>query len=306
MKNIHLLVFILVAQCALAQTRQLCVSVDDLPTVAYGADNHEEITRKLIASFQKYRIPAIGFVNESKLYEGGELRAKEVALLRQWLAGGYELGNHTFGHNSYHQVIFSDFTADVLKGAVVTPPLSKAAGLPWRYFRHPYLHIGKTQSAYDSLAVFLTKTGYTEAPVTIDNTDYLFAKVYAMAHRKNDSALMQRIGTDYVEYMEAKIHFYEEASRKLFDREIPQVLLIHASLLNADYLDDLAEMYQRNGYAFVTLSTALQDTAYREKITKFGNYGISWIDRWALSRGVSFDFLANDPPTPTYIEEAAK
>ncbi len=306
MKNISLLLFILTAEYVVAQSRQLCVTVDDLPTVAYGADNHAEITSKLVAHFQKYDIPAIGFVNESKLYEGGELRAKEVALLRQWLAGGYELGNHTFGHNSYHQVIFSDYTADVLKGAVVTPPLSKAAGLPWRYFRHPYLHIGKTQSAYDSLAAFLTKNNYIEAPVTIDNTDYLFAKVYAMAQRKNDTALMQRIGTDYVKYMEAKVHFYEEASRKLFDREIPQVLLIHASLLNADYLDDLAEMYQRNGYTFVTLSTALQDAAYREKITKFGNYGISWIDRWVLSRGMSTDFLASDPPTPAYIEQAAK
>lgn len=240
-KITQILVLAIATQCALAQPRQLCITVDDLPTVAYGADNHAEITNKLVAHFQKYDIPAIGFVNEGKLYYGGELRTKEVALLKQWLDGGYELGNHTFGHNSYHQVIFSDYTADVLKGAVVTPPLSKKAGLPWRYFRHPYLQIGKSQSAYDSLATFLTKNNYIEAPVTIDNTDYLFAQAYAIAQRKKDTALMQRIGTDYVAYMEAKVHFYEGASRKLFDREIPQVLLIHASLLNADYLDDLAK-----------------------------------------------------------------
>ena len=304
--SIGILISIIAIQRPLAQSRQLCVTVDDLPMVAYGADNHAEITRKLIAHFQKYDIPAIGFVNEGKLYEGGELRTREVALLKQWLAGGYELGNHTFGHNSYHQVIFSDFTADVLKGAVVTPPLSRAAGLPWRYFRHPYLHIGKSPSAYDSLTVFLTEQGYTEAPVTIDNTDYLFAKVYALAQIKGDTALMRHIGTDYVAYMEAKVHFYEKASRKLFEREIPQVLLIHASLLNADYLDDLAEMYQRSGYAFVNLPTALQDAAYREKITRFGNYGISWIDRWAISRGESKEFFADDPETPDYIMESAK
>ena len=305
-KTIHILILIVAARCAVAQPRQLCVTVDDLPTVAYGANNHAEITSKLIAHFQKYDIPAIGFVNEGKLYPGGELRTKEVALLRQWLDAGYELGNHTFGHKSYHRTLFSDYTADVLKGAVVTPPLSKAAGLPWRYFRHPYLHIGTRPSAYDSLAVFLTKHNYIEAPVTIDNNDFLFAKAYAIAHRKGDTALTKRIGTDYVKYMEAKVLFYEEASEKLFEREIPQVLLIHASLLNADYLDDLAEMYLRHGYEFVTLTAALQDAAYREKITKFGNYGISWIDRWAISRGESKEFFANDPPTPAYIEEAAK
>lgn len=139
--------------------------------------------------------------------------------------------------------------------------------------------------------------------MTIDNADYLFAKAYAIAQRKGDLALAKRIGVDYLAYMEAKVHFYEEASRKLFDREIPQALLIHASLLNADYLDDLAEMYQRNGYTFVTLSVALQDAAYHEKITKFGNNGISWIDRWAISRGVSKDFFADDPVTPGYIEK---
>ncbi|WP_373512570.1 polysaccharide deacetylase family protein [Persicitalea sp.] len=306
MKKLFIIALAITAQFAVAQSRQICITVDDLPTVAYGADNHAEITSKLIAHFKKYDIPAIGFVNEGKLYSGGMLRTKEVALLRQWLDGGYELGNHTFSHNSYHRVIFSDYTADIIKGAVVTPPLSKAAGLPWRYFRHPFLHIGTSLSAYDSLNTFLYDQGYTEAPVTIDNTDYLFARAYGLAQRKGDTEQMQRIGTDYVKYMEAKVHFYEEASQKLFDREIPQILLIHASLLNADYLDDLAEMYQRNGYTFIDLSTALKDEAYREKITKFSNYGISWIDRWAISRGEPKEFFANDPPTPKYIEEAAR
>ena len=304
--GILLLLFLLLFQAVVAQPRQVCVTIDDLPTVAYGEANHDEITRKLIAHFQRYRIPAIGFVNESKLYEAGKVQSERVALLQQWLDKGYELGNHTYGHVDYHQVPFTTFSADVLKGEHITLPLSKAAGLPWRYFRHPYLHIGKTQAAYDSLAVFLSNQGYTEAPVTIDNADYLFAKAYSNAHKINNQAEMKRIGTDYVAYMEAKVAFYEVSSRKLFEREIPQVLLIHASLLNADYLGELAAMYQRRGYEFVSLPRALEDKAYQEPVTKFGSYGISWIDRWALSRGVPRAFFANDPETPAYIVEAAK
>lgn len=308
MKKVLLLLlpFLLTLQGTLAQSRQICITVDDLPTVSYGEQNHEEITHKLVAHFQKFNIPAIGFVNESKLYEAGKPHPDRVALLSHWLDNGYELGNHTFGHVDYHQVPFAEFAADVRKGEQITPALSKALGLPWRYFRHPYLHIGKNAASYDSLGVFLTAHGYTEAPVTIDNTDYLFAKVYSNAHKIGDTALMNRIGTDYVTYMEAKAQFYEESSKKLFDREIPQVLLIHASLLNADYLDELAQMYQRRGYQFVSLPVALQDGAYREKITKFGSYGISWIDRWAISRKVPPAFFANDPETPGYIVEAAK
>jgi peptidoglycan/xylan/chitin deacetylase (PgdA/CDA1 family) len=306
MKKILLFLCILIALETTAQPKQICVSVDDLPTVPYGEGNEEEITRKLISHFKKYNIPAIGFVNEGKLYDSGKLKDERVALLRQWLDNGYELGNHTFAHSDYHTATFADFARDVRKGAEVTPPLSKKAGLPWRYFRHPFLHIGQSQARYDSLAGFLTGLGYTEAPVTIDNADYLFAKAYSNAHKNKDQMQMKRIGTDYVKYMEEKVRFYEQSSEKLFDRQIPQVLLIHASLLNADYLDDLADMYRRNGYAFITLSKALQDKAYEEKITKFGSYGISWIDRWALSRSVPKEFFANDPETPAYIVEAAQ
>ncbi|GAB3180349.1 polysaccharide deacetylase family protein [Telluribacter humicola] len=306
MNKVLALLLSLTALGAIAQPKQLCVTVDDLPTVEYGEGNQKEITQKLVAHFQKYNIPAIGFVNEGKLYESGKLKAERVALLHQWLDNGYELGNHTYGHPSYHQTPFSSYSKDVLKGAVVTPPLSKKAGLPWRYFRHPFLHIGQNQARYDSLSSFLTQHNFIEAPVTIDNDDYLFAKAYSNAHKKNDKAQMQRIGSDYVKYMEAKVFFYEQASDKLFNRQIPQVLLIHANLLNADYLDDLAEMYKRNGYTFVDLHTALRDKAYLEKITKFGNYGISWIDRWALSRSVPKEFFANDPETPAYIVNAAK
>ncbi|HEV7349322.1 polysaccharide deacetylase family protein [Telluribacter sp.] len=290
----------------IAQPKQLCVTVDDLPTVEYGEGNQEEITQKLVAHFQKYNIPAIGFVNERKLYKSGKVHKESVNLLRQWLDRGYELGNHTFSHLSYHKTPFTEFTNDILKGEKVTPPLSKKAGLPWQYFRHPFLHIGQNQARYDSLSTFLESHNYIEAPVTIDNEDYLFAKAYSNAHKKNNKAQMQRIGSDYVKYMEAKVYFYEQASSRLFNRQIPQVLLIHANLLNADYLDELAEMYKRNGYTFVDLYTALQDKAYLEKITKFGNYGISWIDRWALSRSVPKEFFANDPATPDYIVKAAQ
>lgn len=299
-------IFVITTFIATAQPKQICITIDDLPTVHYGENNQEEITRKLIAHFREYTLPAIGFVNEGKLYESGVVSRVRVALLQQWLDNGYELGNHTFGHTDYHRASFADFSQDVLKGEEITPTLSKQAGLPWRYFRHPYLHIGQSPARYDSLRSFLNAHGYTEAPVTIDNDDYLFAKAYSNAHKKNDQSLMNKIGTDYIQYMESKVHYYEGLSSQLFNREIPQILLIHANLLNADYLGELASMYQQNGYIFVDLKTALRDTAFREEISRFGSKGISWIERWALSHSAPNSFFASDPETPAYIINAAR
>jgi hypothetical protein len=101
------------------------------------------------------------------------------------------------------------------------------------YFRHPFLHVGNTKSKADSLEEFLNNNGYTVAPVTVDNEDYLFALAYKRALAKNDIELAKRIGTDYISYMEEKIIYYEQQTIELFGRNICQILLVHASALNS-------------------------------------------------------------------------
>lgn len=296
-----------ICSIASAQQKQICVSVDDLPTVTYGEKNELEITKKLIQHFDEYKIPAVGFVNEGKLFSNGKFIPKHLELLKHWLKNGYELGNHTYNHLDYNNSSFEKFTGEIIKGEELTKPLSTENKLPWQYFRHPFLHVGQTKEKADSLSVFLLSKNYIEAPVTIDNADYLFASAYSKANKAKDETLKKRIGKDYVNYMEAKLLYFEKLTDKLFDRQIPQILLTHANLLNADYYDDLAKMFIKNGYEFVTLETALKDPAYQTEITVFGRYGISWLDRWALSReGFDKSILKEDPETPEYITAETK
>lgn len=290
-----------------AQQKQICITVDDLPVVAYGEDNKREVTEKLIQHFNKYGIPAVGFVNEGKLFYNGKRNPDQVDLLKHWLENGYELGNHTYSHLDFNKSSVEKFTEEIIKGESITKPLSAESNLPWRYFRHPYLHVGQTKAKADSLSNFLKAANYIEAPVTIDNADYLFAKAYSNANKAKDETLKKQIGEAYMNYMEAKIKYFEKLTDKLFDRQIPHILLTHANLINADYYDDLAEMFVENGYKFVTLETALKDPAYKTEITAFGKWGISWLDRWALSQeGFDKSILSEDPETPKFIEEAAK
>lgn len=292
-----------------SQSKKMCVTVDDLPVVSYGINSGEYllgITKKLTDTFKKYDIPAIGYVNEKKLYKGGTLDSSRVELLRLWLSNGCDLGNHTFSHSNYHRVSFEEFTKDIMKGEIVTKALCERFDRPIKYFRHPYLRSGKTKASVDSLLSYLDQKGYIEAPVTIDNDDYLFAKAYHDASVQKNVKLQEKIGKSYVDYMEAKLVYFEEISRRLFDREIAQTLLVHASLLNADYLDDLVAVYQKHGYQFVSQEDVLKDEAYKEVVTKFGDWGISWLDRWALSRGKKGDFFKEDPVTPKFIQALLK
>ncbi len=51
---------------------------------------------------------------------------------------------------------------------------------------------------------------------------------------------------------------------------------------------------------------SLQDKVYETEISSYGNWGISWIDRWALSKGKKGEFFKGEPSTPEYIVELAK
>ena len=291
------------------QNKKICITVDDLPTVAYSLKTNKVdllITNKLVNAFKENNIPAIGYVNESKLYKKGKLDAKKVHLLELWLQNGLDLGNHTFSHLDYNKVSDSTFFEDILRGQEVMKPLMHTYGKTLKYFRHPYLHAGSDSIVSKKLHTFLVTNNYTASPVTIDNDDYLFAKSYHNAFVDKDEILMKEIGEKYVNYMEQKVLFFESKSIEIFDREITQTLLIHASLLNANYIGRLIEMLKKHNYIFVSQEEALKTPEYATKVSSFTKYGYSWIFRWGLSMGKSKKIMKGDVPTPTEIINLSK
>ena len=304
-----LLVCLLHSSNAIGQQKQVCFTMDDMPVVSYGITDtnyQKTLFNNLLQSFCRYHIPVTGFVISKKLYTETGIDSFQVRLLEDWLNRGLDLGNHTYSHPDFNAVTLKDYVWNIEQGEPVLKQLLAGNGKMLKYFRHPYLHVGNTKAKADSLRDYLSIHQYTVAPVTIDNDDYLFAVVYKKARDKNDTALMTRIGSDYIGYLEKKLRYYEQQSQHLFGRAISQILLFHASALNSDYVDSLACMFQRNHYVFVSLDKALEDDAYKTDVTSFGNYGISWLDRWALSQGKKGDFFKEDPVPPEYIMSLSK
>ncbi|MCB0651692.1 MAG: polysaccharide deacetylase family protein [Saprospiraceae bacterium] len=310
MKLLTVIIFLLINIVSYGQQqKQVCFSFDDLPVVNYGIKDstyQKDLFNKIVLSLQTNNVPAIGFVNEKKLYDDKGIIQYQVDLLRKWSTSELELGNHTFSHPDYNKVSFQYYTDDILKGEIIVKGILNEQDKQIKYFRHPFLHVGNTKARADSLNAFLIKHNYLVAPVTIDNADYLFALAYKRTKEKNDTALMNTIGHDYIDYMEKKLKYFEMQSNNMFGRDISQILLLHASMLNSDYLDSLIALYKANNYVFVSMDEALKDTAYKTEITVYGNWGISWIDKWALSAGKKGEFFEEDPETPDYIKKLAE
>ncbi len=302
-----LLILVFICSNIFSQTREVAITIDDLPTVSLdkSLNIQQQITNDLLNKLKEYNVPAIGFVNEGKLYDEGILIKDKVDLLKQWIDAGFELGNHTYSHRSLNRIPAKDYTDDILKGEPVTRKLMKEAGKELTYFRHPFLQTGRSAETRDSLNNFLKEHNYISAPVTIDNADWIFARAYDNAITEGDSVMKKKIVDEYIPYMESKFEHFEYVSKELFGREIKQILLIHANRINADNFDKLADMILTRGYKFISLKEALEDEAYKSPDSFFGRGGISWLHRWALTAKVDKSIFNTDMPAPEDIMKYA-
>jgi hypothetical protein len=69
--------------------------------------------------------------------------------------------------------------------------------------------------------------------------------------------------------------------------------------LNADHLDTVLKRLRSNGYRFATLESVLEDSAYRSADTYVGPSGMSWLIRWAITRGVK---IPSEPREEPYVQ----
>lgn len=301
MKNHLTLLFTLLISISnsLAQQKQVAITMDDLPFVMeISLEQTQQNTRKLLSHFQDYDMPVVGFVNEQKLKKSGEID-KRVALLESWLKAGQPLGNHTFSHPDLNTTSLEDYKSDFLKGEIIINQLCNKYNQTNKYFRFPFLHTGPDSLKKAGFAVFLEAQGYQNAPVTIDNEDYIFNKAYVNAYKKKDNKAMQMIAESYLQYVDAMIDYHDELAEQLIGRPIRQIFLCHANQINSDYFNKVADLFKSKGYEFITLEKALQDEVYQEPETYIGKGGFSWLHRWRITK--KLPFKGKEPEIPTEI-----
>lgn len=273
----------------LAQTspqRTVAITIDDLPAGAANSMSASEIlemTTKLLGTLRDQKVPAVGFVNEQKLFKLGEVDDR-IKALNLWLDGGFELGNHTFAHTSLNRVTLQAWEEEVIRGETVTRMLLAQHKMKMRYFRHPYLDAGRNLQTRREAEAFLSSRGYQVAPITMDAWDWMYAGVYDDARKRADTALQQQLVGSYLSYTTSVLDYYEQLSKELLGYEPKQILLLHGNWLEADHIGELLELLRKRGYQFVTLEDALGDSAYSVPDEYVGE-GTGWLDHWAITRG---------------------
>jgi len=284
--------------------RAIAITIDDLPAGAANFMSSAEIlemTSKLLTTLREQKVPAVGFVNEQKLYKTAEVDGR-IKALNLWLDNGFDLGNHTFAHTSLNRVPLQAWEEEVVRGETVTRLLLAQHKMKMRYLRHPYLDAGLDLQTRREAEAFLTSRGYRVAPVTMDAWDWMYGGVYEDARKRGDTAMQKQLVDSYLTYTTTVFDYFEKVGKDLFGYEPKQILLLHGNWLEADHIGELIDLLRKRGYQFITLDDALTDGAFSSPDEYVGE-GTSWYDHWAITRGHP---LQNTPLFPQWVIDKSR
>lgn len=287
MLKIFFLFIALFSSICFADEREIAITMDDLPLVASRMNTPENKQRsterftQIVQTFQKYKVPVIGFVIAGAIEKG------QWAFLEQFRQAGFMLGNHTYSHYDLDQISAEKYIADIDRADKILTPIMTEP----KYFRYPYLAEGnktKKQKVYD----YLKEHNYTIAPVTIDSKDFDFNEMLYKVPYRSRVDYIQKIKPRYLAYIWKQTLKAEKGASK----NTKQILLIHANLLNSYVLGDILEMYQKNGYKFISITEALKNPAPALNFSSMQNNMGDKLEEELL--GISLDMPKQNFVTP--------
>ncbi|WP_425390086.1 polysaccharide deacetylase family protein [Ekhidna sp.] len=268
MKKAFLLSFLAPLLCF---SQEVAITLDDLP-FGYSAGMSDSMkivsTKRMLAILKEFDAKATGFVTPGNMSEDNQV------ILDLWLESGHDLGNHTHRHYNFTEVSASKYIADI-------DSCKQLAGewINTDYFRYSMLRRGNTEAKRDSVYAFLEKEGYTIAPVSIDNNEWIYNRDYSRALREDDTEKMIQLGNEYIEHMKEISLKYEKMGIELTGRSVKHILLLHANPINAEYLHALLGWYKSKGWKFITLDEAMTDPIYLINGDLVSDFGWSQLDK---------------------------
>lgn len=253
-----------------AVAQEVALTFDDLP--AHGplppGMTRLDVAKSIISTLKAGNVPQVyGFVNAARLDEN----PKDRAVLEEWRAAGFMLGNHTYSHMSLTDNSVEAFEKDI---AANEPVLQSLMGSEdWHWFRYPFLWEGETLEKRDAIRAYLKQHGYRIAQVTLDFEDYAWNPPYARCVAKNDQKSIDWLKSSYLDTARQYIELDQKLSQMLFGRNVKYVFLLHIGGFQTVMLPQLLDLLKQKGFRFVTLPEAESDPAYQSNPNAGLKYG---------------------------------
>jgi len=263
----------------------VALTFDDLPAAGSlpPGQNRATIAAALTAELKAARLEGTyGFVNAVKLENDPDAQKA----LRIWVDAGMNIGNHTWSHLS-----LTDNTAEAFEREIALnePALAEYGQVrDWRWFSYPYLREGETLEKRHAVRAYLRDHGYCVAQVTLDFEDYAWNDAYGRCLSKQDAAGITWLKESYLRTAAEYIALGREEERVAFGREIPNVMLLHATSFTTLTLPELLAQLREEGFQFAPLADVERDPAYALDPDAALKYGGTLPDQFMDSRHLPY------------------
>jgi peptidoglycan/xylan/chitin deacetylase (PgdA/CDA1 family) len=254
----------LIASCATVQPPQrgpeIAITVDDLPV--HGpyprGESPASIAQAVISALKAQHVPAYGFINGHWVTD----KPETGEVLTMWRAAGLSLGNHGWSHKHLSEMTPAEFEQELVRNEAFL----QSAGGDWHWFRYPFLDEGWKTPKRAAARAILAKHGYKVADVTMDFGDWMWTAPYARCRDASDEAAVSKLEDLYMQAARESIGYFRRVSHTAYGRDIPYVLLLHISPIEARMLPRLLQLYRESGFRFVSLPVAEADPAYTNDV----------------------------------------
>ncbi len=247
------LLFLVLFTSSVSLAGEVALTFDDAPRgdglYFKGPERTEQLIRKLKAA----DVSAAFFCNTRDLTREGLVR------LRSYADAGHIIANHTHSHPDLNKVGPEEFIREIQKAHSILAGISTFR--PW--LRFPYLHEGKDIPSRDAVRTALVKLAYTNAYVTIRNSDWLLDALFQEALQQERQIDLEKLKKVYLTILWAGIELYDTVAIKILGRSPKHVLLLHENDLAALFIDDLIQLLRDKGGRVIS-----PDEAYRDPLAK--------------------------------------
>jgi peptidoglycan/xylan/chitin deacetylase (PgdA/CDA1 family) len=237
---------------------QVSLTMDD-----FGWQNSVRLSsaqrnQAILSTLNAHKIKAALFVTARNIDNDEGKR-----LLSAWDAAGHMISNHTYSHRDFASPATNlvDYEEDILRAESLLKTFPRFK----RYFRFPMLREGESTAKRDGLRSFLSQHGYQMGYVTIDNSDWIVDQRLVERLKANPQADIKAYQKYYLDHMWDRAQYYDALSQKTLGRSVSHTILTHFNLLNALFLDDLIQMFKRNGWEWIDAERAFADPVFSRR-----------------------------------------
>jgi len=249
--------FILLITTNLFAQKQVSFTIDDPNTNETPALPWRDRNNAILNTLKDHNLKAAIFVCGMRVNN-----SKGKELLNSWDNAGHLICNHSYSHLYYNSKSLSaeNFIRDFFRGDSVIRTYKNYTKL----FRFPYLKEGNTDAKRDSMRSVLAENNYSNGHVTIDASDWFIDAEMSKAIKSDPNVDLTPYREYYIQHILGRANYYDSLAKKIFNREIKHTLLIHHSLLNALFLDDLLIALKENGWILIDANQAFKDEIFKE------------------------------------------